>query len=420
MPRLRGFADLQGLKVGVFGLGVEGRASVARLATLGIRPVVVDDARLDDELVSMTSEGGLEALFHCDVVLKSPGISRYRADVIALHDAGVVVTSALALWLAETDRRRVIAVTGTKGKSTTTSLITFFLNAVGLPARSAGNIGTPPYDPSSDDSFGWTVLEVSSFQAVDILDAPAIVVLTSLDADHLDWHGSLEAYQRDKLSLTFAAGPHHTVVSSTLPLTGPEMGGELLVSSPDDAGLADQLQLIGRHNRANVALALEVVTLVTGDRDATITAVRAVGSSFTPLPGRLTVLGRVASCLFIDDGLATNPLATLAALESCEDEELDLLMGGFDRGMDYEPLISALRQRTRPLRVHLFGALAARVAPELIGISHDVSDTLDAAFALAVTAGATVLFSPAAPSFDQYRNWEERSAHFRRLVSALS
>ena len=110
---------------------------------------------------------------------------------------------------------RVVAITGTKGKSTTTSLVTFFLSCIGERAQRLGNIGQPPYDPAIDTSTGWLVLEVSSFQVVDLDRAPSVVVVTSLGEDHIDWHGSLEQYRSDKLSLTRAEGPHRTIVADT-------------------------------------------------------------------------------------------------------------------------------------------------------------------------------------------------------------
>jgi UDP-N-acetylmuramoylalanine-D-glutamate ligase len=149
--RPTGFADLAGKRVGLYGYGVEGRAAAARLRDAG-ELVIVDESDTLGPEVLVASRGGLEALLSCDVVLKSPGIPRRRDDVVNLERHGVTVTSALNLWLHDVDRSRVVAVTGTKGKSTTTSLITFFLHSLGLDAQRLGNIGQPPYDPSVDTS----------------------------------------------------------------------------------------------------------------------------------------------------------------------------------------------------------------------------------------------------------------------------
>jgi len=128
--RPTGFADLAGKRVGIFGYGVEGRAAAARLREIADL-VLVDDHPEPGSDVLVSGEGGLDALLQCDVVLKSPGIPRRRADVVNLDLHGVTVTSALNLWLHETDRARVVALTGTKGKSTTTALVAFFFALLG-------------------------------------------------------------------------------------------------------------------------------------------------------------------------------------------------------------------------------------------------------------------------------------------------
>ena len=265
MFRPTGFADLAGRRVGIFGYGIEGHATYRRVASLTSDVVLVDD-NPRDEGVLPTAGGGLDRLATCEIVLKSPGIARRRDDVVALEDHGVVVTSALNLWLHDVDRRRVIAITGTKGKSTTTSLVAFFLRCLGEEAHELGNIGRPPYDPELDVSSGWLVVEVSSFQCVDLTVAPSLVLVTSLGSDHLDWHGSIEQYHDDKLSLTRASGEHVTLIADDVELerARPLMGGRINVALSDETGLAHELRLLGVHSDHNVGLALEACALVTG------------------------------------------------------------------------------------------------------------------------------------------------------------
>ncbi len=426
MRRPTGFAELAGRRVGVFGYGVEGRASARRLASVAASLVIVDDEPVSDE-VMVTSAGGLAALATCEVVLKSPGIPRRRADVLELEAAGVIVTSSLNLWLHEAPRERVIAVTGTKGKSTTTSLISFFLDSLGQEAASLGNIGRPPYDPEAPSPAGWLVLEVSSFQAVDLDRAPAFVVVTSLGSDHLDWHGSLEQYWADKLSLTRARGEHHTYVTpSVLSLAADQLGGEIHVVEPDDAGLAERLGLLGQHNRSNVALALTVVAnVLRRDHGDVLAAVSEDAESFVPLRGRLTLLGEEhlthGRLRYVDDGLATAPLPTIAALEVFPNESLALIAGGFDRGVDYAPLVDALLERTSPTILITMGAAGERLGSLARQSGLRVRSVQDMAEAVAaareaLVAGGVVLFSPAAPSFDRYRNWLERSDDYAAQI----
>jgi UDP-N-acetylmuramoylalanine--D-glutamate ligase len=430
--RPTGFADLAGRRVGIFGFGLEGRAAAARLKEQ-CDLVIVDDVEGLGEDVLVTGHGGLEALRTCDVVLKSPGIPRRRDDVLDLERRGVIVTSALNLWLHDSDLDRVVAVIGTKGKSTTTSLITFFLGCLDQPAQRLGNIGQPPYDPSIDTSSGWLILEVSSFQVVDLDLAPSVIVVTSLGEDHIDWHGSLEQYRSDKLSLTRAKGPHRTLVADTPTLRQheSEIGGELTYVPSDESHLATKLGLIGEHNDSNVALALAAVEALTGvDQSLLRAAVEARAEEFQPLSGRLTLVAREtingSTLRYVDDGLATSVLPALAALEVFRDEPVALIAGGFDRGVDYAELADAICARVPLTTLITIGNAGLRISAEVrrrrASLTQRTASTMREAVQLArasIDISGVVLLSPAAPSFDLYHNWEERSADFTRIVRSL-
>jgi len=431
--RPTGFADLAGKRVGIFGYGVEGLAAAKRLASTSELVIVDDSSDLGAE-VTPTSEGGQDKLRNCDVVLKSPGIPRRRADVRDLETHGVTVTSALNLWLHDTDLSRVVAVTGTKGKSTTTTLITFFLHCLDQDAQCLGNIGQPPYDPDIDTSKGWLVLEVSSFQCVDLDVAPGIVVVTSLGSDHLDWHGSLEQYQSDKLSLTRAKGDHRTLVTddASFQEVSNQLGGDVTFVPRDVTHLAAQLGLIGSHNDANVALALAAVEALTGmEVDDVHALVSLSASRFEPLRGRLTLVASEeidgAVVRYVDDGLATSVLPAIAALEVFANDPVALIAGGFDRGVDYDDLARALTTRNQPTTLVTMGNAGARLGAVVREQDPDLSQRSASTMREAVefareslAHGGVILLSPAAPSFDQYQNWEERSDDFVTVARSFS
>ena len=146
-----------------------------------------------------------------DVVVRAPGVSRYRPELAAAEAAGVVVTTAMALWLEDYADAPVVAVTGTKGKSTTAALAAAILAADGLEVALIGNIGVPVLDTYGAPRADAYVVEVSSYQAVDVTRSPGVVVLTSLAPDPLDWHGGVEPYYRDKLRLVEAGRPDGSV-----------------------------------------------------------------------------------------------------------------------------------------------------------------------------------------------------------------
>ena len=420
MFRPTGFNNLEGKKVGIFGFGIEGRAAAARLAQHAELVIVDDSAELGPEVLQ-TSQGGLEALAKCEVVLKSPGISPYRPEVAELAKV-VTVTSALNLWMHEVDRDRVIGVTGTKGKSTTPSLITFFLNSLGGKAAALGNIGSPAYEPSIDTNVDWIVLELSSFQCRDLDNAPSIVAVTSLGADHLDWHRTVENYHRDKLSITQLSPTPEVFYASTIESSLFSKNAKSV--APDTTQLATALSLVGDHNSQNVALALAVASRATGIEIPIILArIRDVADEFVPLPGRLTeVFKEVKNGLtirYIDDGLATAALPTVAALSSFPSEEIAIIIGGFDRGVDYQPLVDALIARRHHTFVVTMGGAGRRISDLILSMNAQINlaeaDDLQNAVEIArraLSQGGVVLFSPAAPSFDQYKNWAERSAAF--------
>jgi UDP-N-acetylmuramoylalanine--D-glutamate ligase len=248
----------------------------------------------------------------------------------------------------------------------------------------------------------------------------------------VDWHGSLAQYHEDKLSLTRAAGAHRTFVADAPALRAAvdQLGGEVAFVPADQTGLAAALGLIGAHNDANVGVALAVTASLVGSSPLEVSsAVAARAGEFRPLRGRLTLVGREevgdVTVRYVDDGLATSPLPAVAALEVFADEPLALLAGGFDRGVDYAPLAAALKRRTAPTRVVAMGPAGERIAQLVrVGAPHIDVARADSMVDAVLTArsflenGGVVLLSPAAPSFDSYRNWEERSEDFTATVRA--
>ncbi len=433
-PPLR-FADLSGARVGLWGLGVEGRASLRRLAALGVTPVLVADEPTGEGGVVATAAGGLELLRVCDVVVKSPGVSRYRPEVLELEASGVAVVGGLGLWLEEVDRSRVVLITGTKGKSTTASITAHLLAGLGLRARVAGNLGTPPWDgEATDDNADVIVVEASSFQITDLWHAPPVVALTSLSADHLDWHGDAERYFADKLSVCRLPGADVTVANgddARLRARATALGDRVDwvgASEATAASWADGLGLIGAHNRINAVVARHVLLAagVVGADDDERLARAAAG--FSPLPSRLTPVRRLKEVDFVDDGLATNTLPTIAALEAFRERRVALLVGGFDRGIDYAPLADALASRTEATLVIGLPDNGGRILEHVLaadggdGLACVAAGDLEEGIRIGFSwsrPGGVVLLSPAAPSFGHFVDYRDRSASFVRIVRSL-
>ena len=445
-PKLA-WSDLSGARVGVWGLGREGQANLRKLQALGVEPVLVDDhppAAARGQQVLATGDGGLAALERCDVVVKTPGLSRYRPEVAQLAALGIPVVGGLGLWLAGRDQaglQRVLCVTGTKGKSTTASVTGHLLSRLGYRCLVAGNIGIVPYDPAIEGDFDYWVIEVSSYQATDLSCSPPVVAVTSLHPDHLDWHGGVEQYYRDKLSMCSQPGAELTVANGDSDLLRQRerlLGPRVEWVSADDDPAADWMEplgLLGRHNRRNALIARCCLVALGVPGAADDPKLRAAAESYQPLPSRLTAIRTVAGVTFVDDSLSTNVLPTLAALEAFEGRRVALIVGGHDRGIDYAPLAAGLAARDAPtlaltipesgprIRAQL-DRTAAKLAPARLAFAGaedcpDLEAAVAAGFRWARPDGV-VLLSPAAPSFGQFRDYRDRSEAFAHAVRAIS
>ncbi len=447
------WSDLRGARAGVWGLGVEGNANLRKLTALGAGPVPVDDrprtagppapgagpVLVDDRPrtggppVLATGAGGLEALASCDVVVKSPGISRYRPEVRYLEERGIPVVGGLGLWLAGADRDRVVCVTGTKGKSSTTAVAGHILRRWGYRCMVGGNIGQPPWDPAQDDADqDFWLIETSSYQATDLAFSPPVVAVTSLHPDHLDWHCDVENYYRDKLSACSQPGADLTVANGDSDLLHDRAGllGPRVewVRAEDEPG-ADwmaPLGLFGMHNRRNALIARACLRALGVPEAGDEAALRDAAAGFVPLASRLQVIGEVAGVTFVDDSLSTNVLPTLAALDAFPARRVALIAGGHDRGIDYQPLAAGLATRdvaTLVLAVPDSGpriqAAIEAESPGKVEVAScpGLAGAVERGFRWALPDGV-VLLSPAAPSFGHFRDYRDRGEAFARAMHA--
>ena len=354
-------------------------------------------------------------------MVKSPGISRYGEQCRALVAAGVRVVGGLGVWLNGTDRDRVACITGTKGKSTTTVVAAHLARGLGVRAGIGGNIGVAPWDPGVDQDVDLWLVETSSHQAMDVELGPVVVAVTSLGADHLDWHHGLANYVRDKLALctrpgvrTVLADGGSEALRERADLLGPHVEW---VPADADTRWATGLALLGEHNLHNAEVARRVLAALGVDTGE----VRAAAQGFSGLPSRLRLIASHDGVDFVDDSLSTTVLPTLAAVAAFPGRRIALILGGHDRGVDYEPLAVGLA--TRPdLAAFTVPASGPRIGAALRRVGVASSDHLDLAHAVAAArtwcaGGGVVLLAPAAPSFGAYRDYADRSADFARLAA---
>ena len=435
---------LAGRRVAVWGFGREGRAAIGALRerlprqalTLFCAAAEVAEAKnFDAALTVIGDEPDASALASFEVVLKSPGISRYKPAIAAAEARGTCFTSGTALWFAEhaldAAAAPVIAVTGTKGKSTTSALIAHLARALGIRTALAGNIGLPLLELLGQPAELW-VIELSSFQTGEA-GSLELGVITSLYEEHLDWHGSHERYLGDKLKL--AAAARRLLVNSMQELLLERTASHpqrLLFGQADGWHVRDgfirrgsrkifdtsQLPLPGQHNALNACAALAALEAIGHDAERSAPAL----AEFKPLPHRLQSLGEHAGLSWINDSISTTPQATLAALESLHGRQVTVLVGGHDRGLDWSGFVEAMADEP-PFAIICSGANGPRIAQALFeaNVAAEVAEvaTLDLAVARARAlspAGSCVLLSPGAPSFDQFHDYAERGRHFAELA----
>jgi UDP-N-acetylmuramoylalanine--D-glutamate ligase len=410
-------AELQGLRIAIWGYAREGRAALRFLRqrdpALDITVLEDGEAHVAEAPLISGRTAVAEAIGGFDVVVKSPGISLYDPLVLRVKAAGVRITSLLNLWFADPPPCRTVCVTGTKGKSTTTALIAHMLRGVGWHAMAAGNIGVPVTELPRD-GLDAAVIEVSSYQAADFAGQCDIAVLTSLFQEHLDWHGSVAAYRRDKLNLLLHAR-RALINRDALGVVGEVIDLHNLSYVP--FGVEPDMSVNNRylarpHNLANLAAALAVAKEFGIDTAAALRA----AEDFPPLPHRQQEIGEIDGVLFVDDSISTTPEATIAALDVYCDRPVTVIVGGHDRGIDYTRLIERLGTAPKPGLV-LMDASGKRIGKVLATASR--VETMDQAVAAArriTPVGGVILLSPAAPSYGRYRSFVERGEDFARCV----
>lgn len=444
-PPLR-WSDLPGRRVGVWGVGAEGRATLRRLRSSALEPsAIVDDSPAQPWILA-TSAGGMDALARCDVVIKSPGISRHGGRVASLEARGVAVVGGIGLWLEEVGPANVIGITGTKGKSTTTSVAGHLAAGFGRSCFVGGNLGAIPWDPESEEGNPapaepdlW-IIEISSYQATDLWSSPAVVAVTSLHPDHLDWHGSVDAYYADKLSLCGRRGARITIANGTDErlrrraaslAPGPRWigtpdGGEWSEALRTSEGLrwVESLGLRGRHNIINAMIAAACLEEMGIPEASDPDRLARAAAGFRPLPHRLETVAVVEGVEYVDDSLSTNVLPTIAAAEVFAQRPLALIAGGFDRDIDYGPLAEHITRRKEASLVLTVPDNGERIRHEVTLRGGNAVACQDVSHAVRIASrwaqpGTVVLLSPAAASYGRFANYRHRGEAFRAAVDAL-
>ncbi|WP_181918342.1 MULTISPECIES: UDP-N-acetylmuramoyl-L-alanine--D-glutamate ligase [unclassified Wenzhouxiangella] len=430
-------------RIGLLGYGRDGRATARALLARdpgASLTVLVEGGEADSELPVVN--GPFDSrLKDFDVLVRSPGVPVDHPALRAAREAGVPVVNPASIWLAEKGGElTVVGVTGSKGKSTTSSLLAHLLRAQGHEVLLGGNIGVPLLD-HLDTAAEIAVVELSSYQLADLQGSLDLGLFTRLFPEHLDWHGTEAAYIAAKLRIAelldgrplLVNGGDERLVAATGSLPGRVLanrppgvwrdGNRLMIG---DAPLCPEgvLPLIGQHNLDNAALALQAAIMLGNDSRELVDAL----ATFRPLPHRLEPVATLDGVRYINDSISTSPWATVAALDALGDAPVILIAGGQSRPADWQPVLDRVGEHGLEalLTIPDNGADIARCFRETVrdrvGTIENL-DGLDLAVARArelAQSGAVVLLSPGAPSFSRFRDFEQRGERFRELVSGRS
>lgn len=413
-------ADLSGKLVIILGFGREGRAmyDVLKLSGKTSRIIVTDEQKIDvpeyhelaDAIAAVTAE---------TIVIKSPGIPWHRAYVEEMQNAGAHFTSSTNLFMTERKGRgMIIGVTGTKGKSTTSSLLAHVLKEAGRRVVLAGNIGEPSIAHLNEPDDTIFVLEMSSYQLADLTVAPDIAMIINLYEEHMDWHGDVASYHTAKMRIADLQTANDVFVYNEkfpklVELSKRVKSKTISFGDRSDASL-DHLHLLGDHNRENAVGVLAITDYLGIDR----VVVGRAFESFKSLPHRLQDLGVVRGVRFVNDSISTTPQSALAAIDVYKDSIRAMILGGQDRGYNFTELaqrVVELKLRCYILKngEHVAGAIRSAggnpiMMSDFHDIVHDVFEHL--------AEGSTCLLSPASPSYGQFKNFEDRGEQFIAAV----
>ncbi len=415
-------SDLEDKRIIIFGFGREGQATLEILKKKlpGQKIVVTDEQVVDglDEFVLL--DQAIELANSNTVIIKSPGIPPHRPVVNSFIERGAKITSATNLFFAERKNNgTIIGVTGTKGKSTTASLLAHTLKTGGLPAVLVGNIGVPmlsAVDALDDSIF---VIELSSYMLADLEIGPDIAVFLNLYEEHMDWHGSVADYHEAKWNITAKQGPGDLLIynetSPVLTMLASRAPARQIPFQKIDDPLLDNLKIKGEHNRENACAVLLVAELL-GVTDEKIAE---AFSTFKALPHRLEEIATVNGVLYVNDSISTTPQSAMAALGVYGAKVGAILLGGKDRGYDFSELAITLKDLSDVQVLILPGGDRIAQALKKVDVNFVTVESLDSAVDWChqnLKLNQVCLLSPASPSYGYFKNFEERGDKFRQAV----
>lgn len=403
-------------KTAILGFGIEGQDLKKYLEKKG-KTVDILDQKLDKDYLSNLSK--------YDLIYRSPGVYRFLPEIVEAEKKGAEISSAINVFF-EKCPGKVIGVTGTKGKGTTSTLIYSILINAGKDVYLAGNIGTSYLSilpKLNKDSI--VIMELSSFQLIDLKRSPDIAVILNITSDHMDWHKSQEEYLEAKKNIVKNQGKDdYAVINEEYESSksfAKETKAKVVFFSKGnlEKEFREDLKLRGAHNLENIAASVAAARVLDIDDDIIEKTVK----EFKGLEHRLELIGEAGGVKFYNDSFATGPQPTIAAINSF-DEDITLILGGSDKGLDYSELQKEIQSKKNVKNLILIGDIGEKIGGSIKGkniikLGKTSMKTIVKKAYKATKKGGVVIFSPAAASFDMFENYKDRGNQFKENVRKL-
>ena len=433
------------MKVAIVGYDVEGRSSYDYFAAQGHEIEIRDQndrLKVPDDVKAVLGHNYLDGLDEFDLIIRTAGLSPHKI-IDRYPDLAGRISTNVDTFLANSPTKNIIGVTGTKGKGTTSTLISKMLETAGKSVTLGGNIGVAPLD--FIDKLGpdsWVVLELSSFQLIDLQHSPHTAVCLMVVPEHLDWHPSVEEYYHAKSQLfahqgtadvaiyfapneasrlIAAASPGHLIPYFEAP--GAVISDGAIVIDGQTICRTNELKLLGVHNWQNVCAAVTAVWQV-GVRDVSV--LRSVLTAFSGLPYRLELVRELNGVRYYNDSFGTTPETAMVAIEAFDQPEI-IILGGHAKGIPFTELAEFIAVRDNVKKVITIGEAGPEIASELrqagyqdvVSGGRNIDEIAELAQDLAAP-GDVVVFSTACASFDMFDNYQDRGQQFTAAVQALA
>lgn len=430
------------MNIAIIGFDIEGRATYDFLSQQGHSLTICDqkaDITIPADAESQLGESYLDNLDQFDRIVRTAGLQ--PAKILNKNpDVSDKITSHINLFFEHSPTKNIIGITGTKGKGTTSTLTTKILEAAGKDVHLGGNIGVPPLtfiDKLNEDS--WVVLELSSFQLIDLRQSPRIAVCLMVEPEHLDWHEDMEEYIAAKQQLFIHQSPDDTAIyyaanensesiadaseGQQIPyysIPGAVIKGDSVVMYNQEVCKTREIKLLGKHNWQNVCAAVTAAWQVTQDIDA----IRKIVTSFVGLPHRLERVRELDEVEYYDDSFGTTPETAIVAIEAFEQPKV-VILGGSDKGASFKKLAETVSKNNVRAVVYI-GVTGPVIAKILKGRGfsalHEGGDTMESIVATArglAQSGDVVLLSTGCASFGLFKNYKDRGNQFIQVVTKL-